>query len=211
MSLRIIGGELRNRTLKSPRNQKTRPTLAILRKAVFDIAQNKLIDAQFLDLFAGSGVMGIEALSRGASHVTFIDRDPAAIRCVQENLKLFSLQEKADVFCLDALAALHKCAKKKKPFSLIYIDPPYALSKTTSLLSELLCYIDTHELLLAEGILFVEEGAPATLPQKLPPLSHLRYVNSRQFSDSLLHQFVVGRPVTMLTTGPNFNSSNTIV
>jgi 16S rRNA (guanine966-N2)-methyltransferase len=71
MTLRIIGGQFKNRLLKAPKGSKTRPTLAILRKAVFDMLQFTIPDARFLDLFAGSGVMGIEALSRGAGHAAF--------------------------------------------------------------------------------------------------------------------------------------------
>ena len=94
MSLRIIAGEFRNRLLKSPKSLQTRPTLAILRKAVFDILQPYIHQAHFLDLFAGSGLMGIEALSRGASHTTFVDNDRNAIRCIRENISLLNLQKR---------------------------------------------------------------------------------------------------------------------
>jgi 16S rRNA (guanine966-N2)-methyltransferase len=189
MSLRIIGGEFRNRLLKAPKGIKTRPTLAILRKAVFDMLQFTIQEAHFLDLFAGSGLMGIEALSRGAARACFIDKDRTAIRCIEENLKVLGLQDKAEVLLLDASAALHRFAKKKSTFDVIYIDPPYPLSQTTPILQDLLQFIDTHSLLAPQGHLLIEETTPSKLSNEMP-LNTLRFVNTRQFSDSLLHQYI---------------------
>src|SRR5436190_21108965 len=98
--------------------------------------------ARFLDLFAGSGLMGIEALSRRAAHACFIDKDRTAVRCIEENLRLLGVQNKAEVFLCDASAAMHKFAKKQCAFDVIYIDPPYLLSQTTPILYELLQFID---------------------------------------------------------------------
>ena len=92
MTLRIIGGKFKGRLIKTPKGEKTRPTSAILRKAVFDICQNQITDARFLDLFAGSGAMGLEALSRGASHATFVERDKHSVSCLKENLALLNLR-----------------------------------------------------------------------------------------------------------------------
>src|SRR5690348_14645671 len=142
MTLRIIGGQFKNRLLKAPKGSKTRPTLAILRKAVFDMLQFTIADARFLDLFAGSGVMGIEALSRGAGHAAFIDADRTAIHCIRENLKLLQLEEQSEVHHCDAFTALKKYAHKNNSFDVIYIDPPYKLSRETPILQELLAFID---------------------------------------------------------------------
>ncbi len=189
MTLRIIGGAFKGRLLKAPKGTQTRPTLSIMRKAVFDMLQFTIENTQFLDLFAGSGLMGIEALSRGAAHATFVDHSRAAVHCIEENLKLLGLQSRADVFVFDANTALHKCAKKKRAFDVIYIDPPYKLSQTTPLLRELLQCIDVHSLLLPGGTVLIEESAPATLPGDIS-LSHMRYSTTRRFSDTILHQFV---------------------
>jgi len=188
MSLRIIGGEFRNRLLKAPKGIKTRPTLAILRKAVFDMLQFTIQDALFLDLFAGSGLMGIEALSRGAARACLIDNDRTAIRCIEENLKVLGLQDRAEVLLLDATAALQRFAKKKCAFDIIYIDPPYLLSQTTPILHDLLQFIDAHALLSPQGHLLIEETTPPKLSSQLP-LKTLRFVNTRQFSDSILHHY----------------------
>lgn len=189
MSLRIIAGEFRNRLLKSPKGLQTRPTLAILRKAVFDILQPYIHQAHFLDLFAGSGLMGIEALSRGASHTTFVDNDRNAIRCIRENISLLNLQKRSSTFLLDAFSALRICVKKQLVFEIIYVDPPYPLSQNTPILKQLLCFIDSHLLLAPQGILLIEETLPQTLPLHDLPLTCLRYIDTRQFSNSLLHKY----------------------
>lgn len=188
MSLRIIGGTFRNRLLKAPKGQKTRPTLAILRKSVFDMLQFTIDGASFLDLFAGSGLMGIEALSRGASTAVFIDQDRSAVRCIEENIKFLHLEHKVEVRLMDAMNALQQFAKKKRTFDVIYIDPPYQLSQQTLILQELLLFIDTHALLAPQGIVLIEETTPPQLPSTLS-LSTLHHVNTRQFSNSILHQY----------------------
>lgn len=183
--MKIIGGIYRNRLLKAPQSDKTRPTLAILRKAVFDILQACITDAAFLDLFAGSGLMGLEALSRGAAHATFVENDRAALRIIKENISTLAVQDHCAILPMDSLRALSACAKKKQQFDIIYIDPPYAIAK--SIFPELLLFIDAHALLAPGGTLFLEARAPA-----LPPdvaLTALHFVNSRTFSDTVLHQY----------------------
>ena len=93
MTLRVLGGKFRGRLLQSPRGSQTRPTTSMLRKAVFDILQNSIEDFRFLDLFAGSGAMGIEALSRGAKHATFVESHKDALRCINANLATLKLEK----------------------------------------------------------------------------------------------------------------------
>lgn len=124
MSLRIFGGQFKGRILKSPSSETTRPTQGVVREAVFNICQASIEESRFLDLFAGSGAMGLEALSRKAAHATFIEKNRLAAQCIKENLSLLNLSEKAEIFSEDAVAALSKI---KQPFDIIYIDPPYDL------------------------------------------------------------------------------------
>jgi 16S rRNA (guanine(966)-N(2))-methyltransferase RsmD len=180
MSLRIIGGEFRNRILKSPKGTQTRPTLAVMRKAVFDILQHKIQGAGFLDLYAGTGAMGLEALSRGASHATFVE---SHIHCVAENVRLLGVETQCTLMGYDTLLALKKLAKEGHRFDVVYADPPYRLH----LLQEILGFVDSQLLLLPGGTLFLEEAAPPTL--KPEALTHLRHVDTRTFSRSALHQF----------------------
>ena len=191
MSLRIIGGTFRNRLLKSPKGEQTRPTLAVMRKAVFDILQSKIEGANFLDLYAGTGAMGLEALSRGAAHATFVETDRFALRCIEENSRDLKIEEQCTTMGYDCLLALKKLAKDKKQFDIAYVDPPYAAAARLHLLQEILTFFDTHPLLTHNGILFLEEAAPPTL--ELPHLTTLRHVDTRTFSRSALHQFHMPR------------------
>ncbi len=189
MSLKIIGGLFKNRTLKTPKTDKTRPTLAIMRKAVFDIVQSQVEEAAFLDLYAGSGAMGIEALSRGAAHATFVESERHAFGCIEQNCRLLDVQDKCTLMSYDTLLALKKIGKQGRTFDLVYADPPYAPAARSRLLEEILRFFDTHPLLNAGGRLFLEEAAPPTLkPDKLA-LTTLIHVDSRTFSRSVLHQF----------------------
>ena len=189
MSLRIIGGSFRNRSLKTPKGTQTRPTLAIMRKAVFDILQTAINDARFLDLYAGSGAMGLEALSRGARHATLVDSNSLAFRCIEENVRFLGVEDQCSLISYDCFKALKKLASEKTPFDIAYADPPYVAASRLHLLHEILLFFDTHPLLTQGGTLFLEESAPATLkPEKLP-LTTLYHVDTRTFSRSVLHQF----------------------
>lgn len=189
MSLKILGGNLQGRTLKTPKGSKTRPTLAIMRKAVFDILQDKIQEAQFLDLYAGSGSMGFEALSRGAAHVTFIETDRGAFSCIEENMRNLQLQDQCTLLSYDALLALKKLARDSHLFDIVYADPPYAAGSKHNLLKTMLAFFDTHSMLNSRGKLFLEESSPPKLQEQTAELNQLRFVDSRTFSHSCLHQF----------------------
>jgi 16S rRNA (guanine966-N2)-methyltransferase len=189
MHLRVIGGTFRNRSLIAPKGPQTRPTLAILRKAVFDICQTEITDASFLDLFAGSGAMGIEAISRGAQLAVFIDQDRYAIQSIEENLKTLQIETQGRIIRSDAIPALKKLISQGARFDIVYIDPPYAKSSRESILSEILTLLDTSHLLNPGALVFTEEAAPAHLDPGALSFQHLIYLNTRQFSQSVLHQF----------------------
>lgn len=189
MSLRIIGGAFRNRPLKTPKGEQTRPSLAVLRKAVFDILQTAVHDANFLDLYAGSGAMGLEALSRGARHATLIDSHPLAFFCMDKNVRLLDVIDQCTLISYDCFKALKKIIKEGSRFDIAYADPPYAAASRLNLLQELLSLFDTHPLLTDGGTLFLEEAAPATLHPETLSLGTLYHVDSRTFSRSILHQF----------------------
>jgi 16S rRNA (guanine966-N2)-methyltransferase len=189
VSLRIIGGAFRNRVLKTPKGEQTRPTLAIMRKAVFDILQTQIDGAHFLDLYAGSGAMGLEALSRGALHATFVEANRNAFRCIEENTRLLEVQDQCAMMSYDALLALKKIAREGRRFDIAYVDPPYAPAAKLRLLQEIILFFDAHPLLNTGGRLFLEEASPPTLKIDLLPLLTLSYVDTRSFSRSSLHQF----------------------
>ena len=179
MSLRIIAGQFKWRILKSPKGSGTRPTQGMLRGAVFNICQQSVEGAAFLDLFAGSGAMGLEALSRGARHATLVEMSREAISAIRENIGALDVASQATLLPLDAKAALKQLTT---PFDLIYVDPPYA-KDAGGLIKTLL----ERKLLVPGGTLFLEVRSspnPTT-----PQFSPLIYIDSRRFGDALLHQY----------------------
>ena len=185
--LTIIGGSLRSRALKSPKGDKTRPTTAIVRKAVFDMLAPEIEGARFLDLFAGSGAMGIEALSRGALHSTLIENGKEALSCIRDNLTTLKLEKQTTILSYDVKKALESLCKKKAQFEVIYCDPPYALA---SIHFEILSFLDEHPLLVKGGTLFLEEASPSFLDTKQVSLTHFIHKDSRRFGKSLLHRYL---------------------
>lgn len=190
MSLKILGGTFRSRSLFAPKGNATRPSLAILRKSLFDSLQGTLEEARVIDLYAGSGSIGFEALSRGAAHVTFVERERAALDCIRKNVETLKVTSHCSIMACDVFEALKKLQKKELEFDLIYVDPPYEVNQRLGLIQDVLSLIDDSRLLAAKGSLFLEEASPGTLkPHKLT-LRTLRFVDSRTFSRSTLHHFM---------------------
>lgn len=185
--MHILGGKLRGRPLKSPKGEQTRPTLALVRKAVFDMIQFQIEGATFLDLFAGSGAMGLEALSRGALEATLVDQHPLAISCIKENIRALKVDASVKLIRSDASLALRTFIKKKINFNIAYIDPPYSLSVKPQFLLEILALFDQYPLLKNEGTLFLEESLPG---KPLPPFKNLHFISKRSFSKTLLTQLM---------------------
>src|SRR5437879_4960332 len=121
--LRVSGGEARGRRLKAPKN--IRPTQGIVKQAIFNIVASQIEDARVLDLFAGSGAIGIEALSRGAAHVTFVDREPRGLAILRQNLDALGLKERAHVVRGDVVRWLESSQTEVGQAALVVLDPPY--------------------------------------------------------------------------------------
>ena len=186
MSLRIIGGSLKGRILKAPTGPLARPTMSMMRKAVFDICQSYIQNAHFLDLFACSGAMGIEALSRGASHATFIEKDKKTLHYLIENIKTLDLQEKSTCLCGDVLLQIKRLALT---YDIVYIDPPYPLTERPDKpILDLLHTLDQSSFLSNSCTLFLEERAPGLFSKESFSFQNLHHKNTRQFGASLLHQ-----------------------
>jgi 16S rRNA (guanine966-N2)-methyltransferase len=125
MALRIIAGELKGRKLQSVRGTKTRPTADRIREAIFNILAFQIQESTVLDLFAGTGAFGIEALSRGAESVVFVDVDKDSISVLQENIKSLSLESQIKIFRQDLTRNLDCLGLLRSAFNLIFMDPPY--------------------------------------------------------------------------------------
>jgi 16S rRNA (guanine966-N2)-methyltransferase len=124
MGMRVIAGRLGGRRLKAPRGRVTRPTSERVREALF--AMLGPVQGSVLDLFAGTGALGIEALSRGADRAVFVERDPRVARVLRDNLASLKLDAQvAEVRCTDALGELRSARGRKETYDLLFIDPPY--------------------------------------------------------------------------------------
>ena len=121
--MRVITGSARGKRLKAPEGLHTRPTADRVKEALFSAIQFEIQNAKFLDLFAGSGQMGIEALSRGAAAATFVDNDRKAYALIKENIKATGFENESSVVQSDYLSFLNRCKEK---YHIIFLDPPYA-------------------------------------------------------------------------------------
>lgn len=164
--MRVIAGSARGRRLETPRGLDTRPTTDRVKESVFNIIQFDIPGRQVLDLFAGSGQMGIECLSRGAAGCVFVDGDRQAQQVIRRNLETTGLAEKSLLLAGDSFAALDRLAGRK--FGLILLDPPYG----GQLLNRALDRIGQIDILLPGGIIVCESARedliqPPPLPYQL--------------------------------------------
>ena len=153
--MRVIAGSARGTRLAAPPGKHTRPTADRVREALFSIIQSRfdLEDARVLDICAGTGSLGIEALSRGCAFCCFIESDRNALSALKKNLSKVRFDARADLFELDALKALNLLAARKDQFDIVFLDPPYA-SNLYLVVMETLC----NRSLLKVGGLFVAES-----------------------------------------------------
>jgi 16S rRNA (guanine(966)-N(2))-methyltransferase RsmD len=147
--MRIIAGELKGRRIESPSWEGLRPTSDRLRETLFNVLAPQLAGARFLDGFAGTGAVGIEALSRGAAHVTFVERNPRALALIESNLRRCGVEERYAIIRIEFAAF---AASAPSPFDIIFLDPPYGRDGLVSAL-------DAAAPLMTPGTLTVIEHA----------------------------------------------------
>jgi len=130
--MRVIAGEFRGRRLTAPKGTSTRPTADRVREALFSrlATLDALADARVLDAFAGAGTLGIEALSRGAAHATFVESDRAALAVLRANIEAIGIGPRATVLARDSFVAARLFGGAASPFSLLFLDPPYRIDKS---------------------------------------------------------------------------------
>ncbi len=193
--MQIIAGTFKNRPITTPKGLKTRPTSGRLRETLFNICQNDIDSAHFLDLFAGSGAMGLEAISRGAASSTLVDNSKESIRCIQNNARILQVESHTDIIYGDVFEVLVKLAKRGKVYDIIYADPPYDTiqkddTEEHSYSAQVLKFIDGHNhLLKAGGSLFLEDAVTA-LPEN-ETLHNLTLKSSRRMGRSSLQHYIV--------------------
>ena len=150
--MRIISGSARGRTLTAPRGRDTRPTQDYVRESLFNIIQRDVPGSTVLDLFAGSGALALEALSRGASRAVLADRSRQATECIRRNAETLGFTEQSEILQCDWRTALARLARSGACFDLVFLDPPYELALYPEMVESL-----ASRQLLADGALIVIE------------------------------------------------------
>ncbi len=150
-NMRVIAGSARSLKLVTPVGTDTRPTTDRIKETLFNMIQAQIPDSVVIDLFAGSGALGIEALSRGAAHAYFVENNTAAHQCIRENLRFTALTDKATVLRQDVTAALTMIQESQ--VDLIFIDPPYQKGYEEKILGQLskMDYVNSDTLIVLEA------------------------------------------------------------
>lgn len=173
--MRVIAGTYRSRILKSLKGLALRPTSDRLRETLFNVLGPSIAGSRFIDLFAGTGAIGIEALSRGASEVVFVENHPPAAALIRRNLESLGVRRGAMVLATDAIRGLEKLASKEKSrtshYHYVFLDPPYAAAKDYARVLESL---GSGNLLAPGGVVIAEHRRSFELPQEVGALKCYR-------------------------------------
>jgi len=185
--MRVIAGTFRSRPLEAPRGMATRPTSDRLRETLFNVLAPRIEGARFADLYAGSGAVGIEAISRGAEHVWFAENAPAALVAIRANLSKLKVGGGYSLENRSVAHLLRSLVKAGRPLDIVFLDPPYddadAYTETLGLLSR------EHETLLAPGaVVVVEHQKKAAFAERYGELERTRVLKQ---GDAVLSFYAV--------------------
>ena len=168
--MRIIGGTLKSRKLHFPKTKLTRPMTDRSKETLFNIISGLVTSKHLLDLYAGSGSLGLEALSRGAQSVTFVDRADWATKVIRKNVDELALGPKAEILEMDVLRAIEKLKKAERLFSLVFVDPPFQ----QGLVKKTLIKLDQSGIVVPFGQVIVGHNRQEELPEDLRTLKLAR-------------------------------------
>lgn len=180
--MRVIAGLHRGRRLLGPRGQAIRPTSHRVKEALFSILGERTAGARVLDLYAGTGSIGIEALSRGAGHVTFVETDREALRLVRSNLQQCGLEAYANICACQVSQFFHRGTQWSGPYDIVFCDPPYRLTP------ELLTLAGDWQAgwLAEDAVVIIEHSSKEHMPEALGPLSQTKRYD---YGDTALTRF----------------------
>ncbi|MCK4463841.1 MAG: 16S rRNA (guanine(966)-N(2))-methyltransferase RsmD [Candidatus Omnitrophica bacterium] len=179
VNMRIISGKYKGRKINFPKSPYIRPTQDRVREALFNVLARSISGVNALDLFAGSGAFGIEALSRGAKNVTFVDNNFKCVRIIKENLRNIDIEDRANILRMDALRAIKKLSKTGNKFDIVFLDPPYykGLSKKT------LISLNQYDILSHTNIIVAEHFKKDILPYNI---DNMIFFKQKRFGDTVL-------------------------
>lgn len=181
--MRVIAGSVKGRKLKAPAGLHTRPITDMIKEALFNVWGPDIIDAAVLDLFAGSGSVGIEALSRGANKVVFVDNDQSAIRIIKENLDACGFETGFEVLRNDVFKVIENLNRHEQQFDYIYVDPPFSNEK---IFNEVMTVLGTSNLLQEDGVLVIRTKKQKDLADRFDRLQKYR---ENTYGESTLHYY----------------------
>jgi 16S rRNA (guanine(966)-N(2))-methyltransferase RsmD len=180
--MRVVAGTAKGRKLKSPASSGTRPVMDRVKTALFDILAYRIRDTRFLDLFGGTGSIGIEALSRGAAEATFIELDGPAIRCIRENLAITGLGARSLVLRTDAFAFLRQANIDGRRYDIVYLAPP----QYQGLAARALVELDAAPLVPADGLVIAQIHPRERGDLDGLKLQRLQRTDERRYGSTLL-------------------------
>lgn len=200
--MRILSGAAKGRNLQTPSGNNTRPTDSRSREILFNVLGERVIDARFLDCYAGSGAVGLEALSRGAAFCVFVEQEHSAIRSIRANLKILGWEKRAQVWAGNVRSALPHLAEKGEKFDLVFGDPPFTHPKEAQ---EFCKRLDSAARLLDNEPIGIQTGdscdpEKASFNEKLlvvqhsrrvvlEPMRHFRLAREKKAGESVLSFF----------------------
>lgn len=183
--MRVIAGTLKGRRLVAPRGTTTRPTADQVRIALMDILGPWLAGARLLDLFAGAGSVGLEALSRGAVHATFVERDPRALAALSANVRALAVESHVRLLKASVRQALTRLAQAGANYDIVFLDPPYEVDVVPDTLAQ----IHAARIVRPEGLVVVQHLTKRPPPAEVPGLTRFR---ARRFGETTLTFFRAG-------------------
>jgi len=190
MTIRVVAGIHRGRRLKQSSGLGLRPTSAKVKEALFSIIANRLQDAKVLDLFAGTGALGLEALSRGAQEVVFVENQSTSLKVLRENIQTCSFTESSTIQAQDVQTFLHNrpAPFQDIPFDLVFADPPYEITDLTPLLQQL----ESCEKVASHGLVVIEHFKKTSLPDHI---GLLRQTRQSRYGDTTLSFYQMTPPM----------------
>ena len=173
--MRVIAGTYRSRILKSPRDLALRPTSDMLRETLFNVLSPRIPDSRFVDAFAGTGAVGLEALSRGASEVIFIEVHGPTVGLIKKNLEMLEVRSGTRILTMDALRGLQRLASEfqagSAPIDIVFLDPPYAAAEDYR---KVLSFLGDANFLVEGSLVVAEHRHTFGLPETFAELRRVR-------------------------------------
>lgn len=164
--MRVISGKVRGLKLNTPKNEDVRPTTDRVKESLFNMINAYIMDSDILDLFAGTGSLGIECLSRGSNRCVFVDKSKESIDIVKSNIKKARMDEQSTIMNIDFKNAIKTLGNKNERFDVIFMDPPYYKNMFIDALSA----IDENNLIKDDGIIVVEHDTKNSFPDNIGKL-----------------------------------------